>query len=409
MRRVLPLVLIATLLSACGGSPSPEPVVHHVSMKLTDSSTAFGLTLLDRLLEEPGADNVFISPLSATLMLSMAASAADGDTRASMLKTLDLDPALDPSGQIHDTIDRLAQSDANAQLELAQAVWVQKNLVLSPADVTKLRNDYRAELSNLDFTAPDAPDIVNRWVDGATHHKIAKLVDSFDPTTVGYLVNATYFHALWRTEFSPDGNGDFETFSGNRSTVPRMQRSDDVTELTTPDYEAAVLPYRGGRFSAVIVLPRSHLSAGDFGTFLTAARWAQVLSFLHTATGQSLGGDCSPPKNAIAPDAGIGCDGTLVMPKFQLDYKKDLTNTLRAMGMALPGALPAFCGGCALSQVVQKTYLQVDEKGTTAAAASGGAVTSAYREPMIVDHPFVFALIDNATDAPLFIGAIGIL
>ena len=378
-------------------------------MKLTDSSTAFGLTLLDRLLEERDAGNVFISPLSATLMLSMAASAADGDTRAGMLKTLGLDPTLDPSGQIHDTIDRLAQSDSNAQLELAQAVWVQKNLALSPTYVDRLRNDYRAQLATIDFTAPDAPDVVNRWVDNATHHKIATLVESFDPSTVGYLVNALYFHALWRVEFNTNGTGDFHSFAGSTSTVPRMQRSDNVTQLLTPDYEAAVLPYRGGRFSAVVLLPREAFSPSDFAAFLTASRWAEMLGYLHAATGPSLGGECTPPQTAIAPDAGVGCDGTLVMPKFQVDYEKDLTDTLRALGVPLPGALPAFCAGCALSQVVQKTYVQVDEKGTTAAAATGGSVATAYREPMIVDHPFAFALIDNATDAPLFIGAIGSL
>jgi len=95
------------------------------------------------------------------------------------------------------------------------------------------------------------------------------------------------------------------------------------------------------------------------------------------------------------------------MPKFKLDYKKDLTETLHVMGMPMPAAVPDFCGECALSQVVQKTFLEVDEKGTTAAAATGGAVTSALRIPIVVDRPFAFALIDNATDAPLFLGAIG--
>src|SRR5437016_7516096 len=87
------------------------------------------------------------------------------------------------------------------------------------------------------------------------------------------------------------------------------------------------------------------------------------------------------------------------MPKVKLDYMKDLTQTLIAMGMPMQAPVPAFCGECALTQVVQKTYLEIDEKGTTAAAATGGAVVTALVTPIVVDRPFAFALIDNATDA----------
>lgn len=403
------LALAASLLLAvvaCGGQPV-DPVVEHVSMKLTDSSTDFGLTLLDRLLAEPNAGNVFISPLSATLMLGMAASGAQGETRASMLKVLGLDPAVDPAGELRSTIDRLAQSDANSELDIAQAVWVQNGLALDPAYVKKLREQYRAQLANLDFRSPQAPKVVNTWVDGATHHKITQMVDGFDGNTVGYIVNAIYFHALWRIEFDSHQALPFHGFGGATTTVPAMERTETVTELTTPAYFAALLPYRGGRYSALVILPRETLSAKEFAPFLSAPAWSQALAYLHRATGSSLGGDCRYLDNAIAPDVSVDCQGTLVMPKFQLDYKKDLTDTLRALGMPMPGALPAFCADCALSQVVQKTYLQVDEKGTTAAAATGGNVETAYHVPMVVDHPFAFALIDNATDAPLFLGAIG--
>ena len=404
------LALAASLLiaaSACGGQPPADAVVQHVSMNLTDSSAGFGLTLVDRLLAEPDANNVFISPLSATMVLAMAASAAQGETRAAMLKTLGLDPGTDADLELASTIARLAHSDANAQLELAQAVWVQKGLALDPSYVKTLRDKYGAQLANVDFQSSDAPRVINAWVDGATHHKITTLVDDFEPSVVGYIANAVYFHALWRIEFDSHQPAAFHTFAGATSTLPMMQRSENVAELTTPDYLVALVPYRGGRFSALVILPRETLTAAGFAKFLSAATWSQALRYLHQATGSSLGGECKEPFAAIAPDVGLDCGGTLVMPKFALEYKKDLTDTLRALGIPIPGGLPAFCAACALSGVVQKTYLQVDEKGTTAAAATGGSVGTAYHAPMVVDHPFAFALIDNATDAPLFLGAIG--
>src|SRR5690349_6755382 len=181
MRRVVVITVLAALLFPACGSQPPDVPVQAVSMRLTDSSSGFGLKLLDQLLADPKAGNVFISPLSATLLLSMVASAPEGATRARMLTALGLDPAVDPSGESAATIKRLAQSDSNAQLELAQAVWAQKGLALSPAYVTKLRHDYRAAMGNVDFTSPAAVKTVNDWVDNATHHKISSIVDSFDP------------------------------------------------------------------------------------------------------------------------------------------------------------------------------------------------------------------------------------
>jgi serpin B len=366
-------------------------------MKLTDSTTGFGLKLAGRLLADPKAGNVFISPLSATLMLSMAASASDGPTRVSILTTLGLDPATDPAAQANQTIDRLAKSDANAQLELAQAVWAQKGLVMSPAYIERLRSDYRAHIDSLDFMSPAAPKVVNDWVDRATHHKISDLVDRFDDGTVAYLVNATYFHAFWATEFkSVPKPGPFHDFSNVSKTVPMMRRASGVATVMTPDYSAVILPYKGGRFSMVILLPRTVLSPAEFSRLLTPLIWNQVLSQLHGVVGPVFGGTkCTS----------VGCDGALVMPKLKLEYKAELLPLLVAMGMGT--GLPQICNGCFLSRVVQKTYLEVDEKGTTAAAGTGGGVAVSLPPTTVVDHPFAMALIDNASDAPLFLGVIG--
>ena len=405
VRRFTAAALMALFaVTACGSEP-PDVQVQPVSMRLTDASSAFGVKLLDKLLADPKAGNVFISPLSATVLLGMVASATEGETRQKMLTALGLDPAVDPSGEIAQTIKRLAQSDSNAQLELAQAVWAQKGLTLSPAYVTRLRDDYRAEMGNVDFTSPSALKTVNDWVDNATHHKITSIVDSFDPSTAGFLVNATYFHALWTTEFkSVSQPADFAAFGGANAKVRMMRRDDDVVQLVAPDYWAALLPYKGGRFSALIVLPNDVLSPKEFSAFLTLSRWTTTMDSLRKAVGPTFGAKCNDQGTGVP---GLSCDGTLVMPKFELEYKTELNNSLNAIGYPVPAGMPAFCDGCFLSRVVQKTYLKVDEKGTTAEAVTGGFVETSYRLPMVVNRPFALALIDNATGAPLFLGAIG--
>jgi serine protease inhibitor len=409
MRRWLtPCLSVLLIACACGQASTPVIPVQRVSMSITDSSSGFGLALLDRLLAEPGAGNVFISPLSATIALSMAASAAQGDTRAAILRVLGVDPNANADEQARQTIERLAQSDDNAQLELAQAVWAQNGLKLNPAYTQRLRTDYQAQLANLDFSSPDAPTVVNHWVDSKTHHKISKLVDQFDIGTVGYLVNATYFHALWATQFKAMSSPvQFQEFSGSVVSPAMMHRDDDVIEYQSPSYAAALLPYKGGRFSAVVILPSYVLSPARFASFLTPDLWTSTLRAFHSAAGDTFNARCKPSGDG---SVSVSCDGTLQMPKFNLDYHKDLTKTLGAMGMPIPGgAVPDFCTGCFISSVVQATRLEVDEKGTTAAAATGVDVVLALRMPMVVDRPFAFGLIDNATGAPLFLGAIGTL
>jgi serine protease inhibitor len=400
------MLLAALGLAACGEQADTGDV-RHVSMKVTDSSAGFGLRLVDLLLAEPGAGNVFISPLSATLVLSMAASAAQGQTREAMLTGLGLDPTVDPGAEAKQTLQRLVQSDSNAQLEIAQAVWAQNGLRLNPDYVARLRADYMAQIANLDFGSPDAPKIVNSWVDKATHHQIPSLVDGFDPSVVAFLVNATYFHASWPTILTTIGARPFTTFSGAISSVPMMRSEGPLTLVYAHDYQAALLRYRGGRFSFLVFLPRQRLDPAGFSRFLTAAMWNQTFTLLHQARGESVAGTrCQP--NSQSQDLGTTCEAFLELPRFTLDYKVDLTERLGEMGMPVPGAeMPDICQGCFLSQVVQRTHLEVNEKGTTASAATGGSAATSAPLTVTVDHPFAVALIDNASDAPLFLGVVG--
>src|SRR5205823_5816899 len=151
------------------------------------------------------------------------------------------------------------------------------------------------------------------------------------------------------------GQADFHRFGGTTVKVPMMRRDEDITLLRTPSYDAALLPYKGGRFSAVLLVPHAILSPKDFSSFLSLAMWNSALLALHSSVGSSLAGTCDDRQ--VTDEVSVGCRGTLVMPKFKLDYKKDLTETLGTLGMSIPAGLPEFCGDCSLSKVVQKTYL----------------------------------------------------
>jgi serpin B len=382
---------LATALAACQ-SASPLPLVPVASV-LAASSSGFGLQLTDRLLVQDGAGNVFISPLSIELALSMAASGARGPTRDAILKTLGLDPAVDPSSDARANIERLAQTDPGALVQIANAIWIDKSLTPSPAYVAKARDDYKTPIANLDFKSPSAPKVVNDWVRAKTNEKIAKLVDGFDPKTIAFLANAVYFHADWATAFDPGQTQQrpFETFTGTTRQVQMMNRTGDFTFVQTQDYQAVLLPYTSARFSMLVLLPVAVLSPSEFARFLSAAQWQQVVAGLHKGK------------------------GSLGMPRISLDYHADLTATLSAMGMAPAmsdtSVFADLCGSCFISQVVHATHLEIDEQGTTAAASTGVGFQPTSLDlnelHMIVDHPFALSLIDNATGAPLFLGVIG--
>ena len=413
-RLMASMALVAVLLAACQNAATPAPGntgFRLASTNLNDSSVGFGIDLADRLLARPGAGNVVISPLSATLALSMVASGAHGATRAAILSTLGLDPTIDPSTQAVETLARLVQSDPNTQLELADALWAQKGLTMNPTYVTRLEHDYKAQIGSIDFRSPDAPKAVNAWVSAATHQQINQLVDHFDPATVAFLANATYFHGLWLNELFPTQKPAlFRTFSGRSISVPMMYNEFPIAFVEAATYEAVLLPYRGGRFSMAVVLPRKQLSPSGFAQFFTLAIWHEVLGWFHKGLGPSFASKKCQTSDPGATE--VLCKGTLKFPRVTLDYGADLTSELAQMGMAPARNAAAdfsdLCQGCAISTVVQKTHLEIDEKGTTAAAGTGvGIVLSGGGADMVVDHPFALALIDNASDAPLFLGVVG--
>jgi serine protease inhibitor len=393
MRGLAIVALATTCLLACGQEPAPLPLVP-VASRLADTSTPFGLQLTDRLLAQPGGGNVFVSPLSITLALSMAASGAhSGPTRDAILKTLGLDPSVDPSSDARANIERLAQSDPGALLQIANAIWIDKQLSLSPAYVAKARQDYKAPIANLDFRSPDAPNTINDWVGSATHGKIKKLVDQLDPQMVAFLANATYFKADWATAFDASQTRPmpFQTFDGATQQVKMMYRTGDFNFVQTPEYMAVLLPYKSARFSMLVLLPTKSLSRQEFSSFLNAALWQEVRVGLHKGK------------------------GSLGMPRISLDYNIDLSDTLKAMGMGPAmndtSEFADLCGSCYISQVVHATHLEIDEQGTTAAASTGVGMMPTSIDMnelnMVVDHPFALGLLDNATGAPLFLGVVG--
>jgi serpin B len=336
----------------------------------------FGLALTGQLVGRRDG-SVFVSPVSAHLALAMAAAGARGGTRQALLDVLGLRTG-DLASQMSELLLRL-ESAGGGTVEIANSLWAPRELRLDPNYVATAERGFRAQARSLDFGSPAAAAEINRWVAAATHGKIEALVASIPPAVVLYLVNATYFHGDWQTPFD--------------ATATREGR---FAYTEGPGWQAVALPYRESTLRMLVVLPAEPLPAAAFAPYLERARLDEIVA-------------------GLVP----GRRGELRLPRFRLDHDVQLAEALAAMGMApafSPGAdfsgLSADCEDrCLISGVQQRTHLEVDEKGTVAAAATQVAVAlsmavTAERFHMSVDRPFLLAIEDGATGTLLFVGVI---
>jgi serpin B len=361
------------------------------------SQIIFSCRLLQQLLQRNEA-NIFISPASVGLALGMAAAGAEGETLAALEQVLGWDAKLTmtQAKRLFASLDTLPPGLAVA---IANSLWAASGVPLSTRYVATMRETYRAQARNVDFTLPGTVTLINDWVARATNDQITEAVNQIDPSSTLVLVNATYFRGSWQDPFDPDETVDheFTLASSGVTQVRLMLKRGEFDYADNDDLQAIRMPYTRGRFNLLVVLPREPLSTAAFHDIAAPNSLARILGALEERL------------------------GTLYMPKVRLAYAADLTGELSEMGMGqafVRGAdfqglfdqsMPAF-----ISAVVHKTRLEIDEKGTTASASTVidmamGLSTSMPSPPfeMTVDRPFLIALTERETDFVLFIGVIG--
>jgi serpin B len=255
-----------------------------------------------------------------------------------------------------------------------------------------------ARVTNLDFSRPDAADTINGWVKQQTKGKIEEIVDSpISADKVMFLINALYFKGQWATQFDPKMTHDapFTLQDGSTINVPTMTRNGEFEMKSGDGYRAVRLPCGNGRFSMVVFVPAQGSDVYALAARLTPDTWRAMTTGFAKRT---------------LP---------LTMPKFTLEYEITLNDGLKALGMEEafdPGSAdftvmvdPKWLGPerAYISEVKHKTFVEVNEEGTEAAAATsvGISVTSAPL-PFAVDRPFLAAILDSATDTVLFLGLV---
>ncbi len=399
-RSVLAVLLVGA--GACGdGLLAPilelprQLTVAEEQLVEADNRFAFKLFRQVNTEEENGA-NVFISPLSVGMALGMTYNGAAGTTRDAMQETLELqDLTLQEVNESYQSlIQLLIELDPHVEMLIANSIWYRQGIQVVPAFIDLNRQYFDAEVTALNFDAPSAANTINDWVHDKTQGRIARIVEPPIPSlTIMYLINAIYFKGDWTSKFDKDLTRDapFTLADGSQASVPTMSSGAKISLRAFGDSEVLVadLPYGGQAFSMTLVVPRDESRIIELSKTLTRDRWDTWITALQ--------------------DDSI----EVVMPKFTLEYDVTLNDVLKALGMAVAFSdteadfsnLYAGPERAYISEVKHKTFVEVNEEGTTAAAVTSVnvAVTSA---PMVirVDRPFIFAIRERLSGTILFMG-----
>jgi len=401
------LILVGLLVGTSDGWPQEEaepqakqgPTVAQEEGQtgLVAGNTRFALDLYDQLRKEDG--NLFFSPFSLSTALAMTYGGARGNTAAEMADTLHFELAQE---RLHPAFARLQQGldvsedeDAGYRLHIANALWPQKGYAFLPEFFELCQAHYRAGLQTVDYAGAteEARQTINRWVEQRTEEKIKELLKPgvLTPLTTLVLTNAIYFKGDWAAQFDKEKTTDapFTLLDGEQVSVPLMNQAGEFRYTEDSAVQVLELPYAGEALSMVVVLPRQHDGLPALEKSLSAKKLADWLSKLRPRTVR------------------VG------LPRFKMTSEFKLNEVLQALGLR-----GAFTGGADfsgmtgsrdlfISAVVHKAFVDVNEEGTEAAAATGvvmlkGGLPPAFR----ADHPFLFLIRDVRTGSILFFGRV---
>jgi serpin B len=362
---------------------------------LVNGNNQFAFDLYGRLRAEPG--NLFFSPSSISTALAMTYGGARAETATQMADVLHFDLAQDRLDTAFAALlDRLGVTKQGIEVRIANRLWGQAGYRFLPTYLQLAKEHYGAELGQVDFAQQTEAvrQEINAWVEEQTNDKIKDLIPAgvLNQLTRLVLTNAIYFKGDWAARFDKQATEElpFHLSADEKVDVPMMFQNGEFKYGAVDDVQILELPYIGSGFSMFVMLPKDVAGLAPVEEKLTPDNLGKWLS--------------APRKQKV----------DVYLPKFTMTSQFSLNGVLQAMGMtaAFDSDTADFSGmtgkkGLYLTAVIHKAFVDVNEEGTEAAAATGVVVgvksiqvTPAFR----ADHPFVFLIRDNQTESILFMG-----
>jgi len=289
-------------------------------------------------------------------------------------------------------INGLLNHDSQVTLEIANSIWYRNDFTVRQEFVTTNQDFYYAESTALDFTDPATKETINNWVKDKTHGKIEQIVKDIDPDSFMFLINATYFKGTWRNKFDKrkTRDNDFTLVDGTTIQVPMMHEELDVNMIENQYLSGVELPYGKGNWSMFVLVPQMEATLDDLMNQMTAQNWSAWSNQFVERSKVSVG-----------------------LPKFSFEFETNLSKVLKELGLAVAftdaadftGILET--GDLLITDAKHKTFVEVNEEGTEAAAATSIEIglTSAGNF-FIANRPFVFLITEKSTGTILFAGRV---
>ncbi|MBN2169648.1 MAG: serpin family protein [Actinobacteria bacterium] len=383
---------------SAGGNATP-PTLGELPQSLDRLSIEFH----KQVASEDGPRNIFLSPVSLEMALAMTMNGADGETRTAMENTLQM------SGMSAEEINRLnkdlmnwlEETDPEITLDIANSLWGRQDIIFSDEFLNLNKDYYDAEVQNLDFQSGSAAKTINKWVSDNTNDKITEIIKPpISPQTILLLLNAIYFKGTWTSEFDKSQTRDmkFTTAGGEEKDVPMMFNSGDYRYMENEQFQAVRLPYGDDNVAMYVFLPKDTQGLESFIENLNAEEWNTWMTQFSQM------------------------EGDIRLPRLKIEYEKTLNDALTTLGMGIAFtdqadfmkmiAQDTITDPIRIKTVKQKTYVDVNEEGTEAAAVTSVEMElTAVPEPserfeITVDHPFFFVIRDDPSGANLFTGSI---
>ncbi|MFQ5825597.1 MAG: serpin family protein [bacterium] len=392
------LICVGLIFTHCAHNPvSPEARdLTVLEKRLVDSDNKFGLKLFKAIIKEEKDKNVFISPLSVSMALGMTLNGANSNTKEAMEQTLELAGLTteEINQSYQSLIELLTQLDSKVIFQIANSIWYRQEWTFEKEFIDLNKTYFDALVRGLDFNDPNSVDIINRWVKDNTNGKIGKIVEKIDPEIVMFLINAIYFKGTWTYEFDKELTQDdfFNLPDGSQKSCKMMNLTGDLHYFENEAFQAVDLLYGDEWFSMTILLPKPQTDIDSLISEINQENWDQWMnSFSEQAVELSL-------------------------PKFKLEYDLLLNEILMTLGMAIAfdqyqaDFTKMYIGpeNLYISKVKHKTFVEVNEEGTEAAAVTsveiGATSVGPKGIPMRVDHPFIFLIQEKHSQTILFMG-----
>ncbi len=365
---------------------------------LIDGNTKFAFKIFSQIFAEDKQKNIFISPNSISIALAMAYNGANGNTQQAMLNALELQGmSLEEINQANKSLqENLVNADPAIELAIANSLWMRQDFSFKPEFINNTKEFYQAKTEILDFNQAESLNIINKWVKDNTKNKIEKIINEIEPSDTMFLINAIYFKGDWQYQFDKAKTKEktFYISEEEETNLPMMFNFGRYKYYENDEFQAVSLPYgQETRLSMYIFLPKTNNSLETFINQLTPENWNHWMAQFKYL------------------------EGRVQMPRFQLDYEVELKSALSQLGMGIifNPKIADFSGMSEqpvyIDAVKHKTFLEVNEEGTEAAAITsiGIRATSVNTiEPfnLKIDRPFFCVIQDWQTETILFMGAI---